>query len=140
MRRRFLAAALPLLALAACQTPGQQMSGQRTSGPGPADRTVVYFTADSAALDENASALVEEVAERARANPAVPVRVRGFAAPDSGTAAFNRTLAEARAQHVADHLAESGVDRRRIRIESRGAVPFEMMATESRRVEIVLGN
>ena len=130
MRRRFLAAALPLLALAACQTPGQA----------PAARTVVYFNADSAALDENASALVEEVAERARANPAGPVRVRGFAAPDTGTAAFNRTLAEARAQHVADHLAESGVDRRRIRIESRGAVPFEMMATESRRVEIVLGN
>ena len=57
---------------------------------GPAPRTVVFFTADSAALDENASELVAQVAERAKASPSVPVRVRGFAAPDTGSAAYNR--------------------------------------------------
>ena len=129
MRRRFLAAALPLLALAACQTPGQA----------PAMRTVVYFTADSAALDENASALVEEVAERAKADP-VPAgpgaRLRGAGA---GTVAFNRTWPR-RGPSMSPITWPNRVDRRRIRIESRGAVPFEMMATESRRVEIVLGD
>jgi outer membrane protein OmpA-like peptidoglycan-associated protein len=129
MRRRFLFAALPLLGLAACQMPGAV----------PAPRTVVYFTADSAALDENAATLVGEVAERTKGNSR-PVRVRGFAAPDTGTAAFNRILAQARAQNVADVLVAGGVDRSRIRMEPRGAVPFEMYPTESRRVEIIIGD
>lgn len=130
MRRRFLLAALPLFGLAACQTPQ----------PAPAAaRTVVFFTADSAALDENASAVLTEVAERASANRAAPVEVRGFSAPDTGTTEYNRTLAEARTQHVADRLVASGIDRSRIRLQPRGEVPFEMYPTESRRVEIIVG-
>lgn len=128
MRRRLLAAALPMLALAACQTPG----------PAPASRSVVFFTADSAALDENAASLVSEVAERAKANPSAPVRIRGFTAPE-GSAGFNRSLAEARARNVADVLVAAGIDRSRIRVEPRGPVAFEMIPTESRRVEILLG-
>ena len=100
---------------------------------------VVFFTADSAALDEGAQANIGQAAETARANPSAPVRVRGFAAPDSGTAAFNRTLSRARAQNVADGLVQAGVASSRVRIESRGGVPFEMMPTEARRVEIVVG-
>ncbi len=132
MRRRYLFAALPLLGLAACQTPG--------TASRPASRTVVYFTADSAALDENATALVEDVAERAKTMRSAPVRVRGFAAPDATSSpAFNRSLAEARTRIVADQLVASGVDRTRIRLQPRGAVPFEQMAIESRRVEILIG-
>lgn len=130
MRRRLAFAVLPLLALAACQAPAP---------PAPAPLTVVFFNADSAALDENAQAIVTQAAGLAKDRPGQPVRVRGFAAPDSGTAAFNKALATLRAQHVADHLAESGVERSRIRIESRGAVPFDSFPTESRRVEIVIG-
>jgi outer membrane protein OmpA-like peptidoglycan-associated protein len=130
MRRRFLFAALPLLGLAACQMPSS----------GPAPRTVVFFTADSAALDENATALVADAAERARARRTAPVRVRGFAAPDTGTPAYNRSLAEARAQTVTDALVANGIDRSRIRLQPRGEVPFEMYPTESRRVEIILGD
>jgi outer membrane protein OmpA-like peptidoglycan-associated protein len=129
MRRRLALAALPLLALAACQAPA----------PPPAPVTVVFFGADSAALDENAEAIVTQAAGLAKERPGAPVRVRGFAAPDTGTAAFNRSLAETRARHVADHLAQSGIDRARIRVESRGAVPFESFPTEARRVEIVVG-
>jgi outer membrane protein OmpA-like peptidoglycan-associated protein len=129
MRRRFLAAALPMLALAACQMPGQV----------PASRSVVFFTSDSAALDENAASLVAEVAERAKAAPATSVRVRGFAAPE-GSAGFNRALSEARARNVADVLVAAGIDRSRIRIEPRGPVAYEMIPTESRRVEILLGS
>ncbi|MDB5373573.1 MAG: OmpA family protein [Belnapia sp.] len=129
MRRRHLLAALPLFGLAACQTPAAP----------PPPQTVVFFNADSAALDDNAMTLIAAVATRAKASPAAPVRVRGFSAPDGGSAAFNRALAEARAQNVADELAKGGVDRSRIRLEPRGAVPFEMMATESRRVEVLIG-
>jgi outer membrane protein OmpA-like peptidoglycan-associated protein len=129
MRRRFALVALPLLTLAACQAPT----------PGPAPSTVVFFTADSAALDENATQIVAQAAVLAKQRPGAPVRVRGFAAPDTGTPAFNRTLAGARAQHVADHLVESGVERSRIKVEPRGAVPFDSFPTESRRVEILVG-
>jgi outer membrane protein OmpA-like peptidoglycan-associated protein len=130
MRRRLAFAVLPLLALAACQTP---------EPPAPAPVTVVFFAADSAALDPDAQGIVGQAAGLAKARPGVPVRVRGFAAPDTGTAAFNKALATLRAQHVADHLAEAGVERSRIRLESRGAVPFDSFPTESRRVEIVIG-
>lgn len=99
----------------------------------------VFFVEDGAGLDTAARGVVTEAAGRAAANPVLPVRVLGFAAPDTGTAEFNRTLAQARAQGVADALAEAGVARSRIRVESRGATPFTMQATESRRVEIRIG-
>ena len=67
------------------------------------------------------------------------MRVRGFATPDGGSPGFNRSLAETRARHVADQLVAAGVDRSRIRLESRGPVAFELMPTESRRVEIIVG-
>jgi outer membrane protein OmpA-like peptidoglycan-associated protein len=126
--RRLLLVALPMLALAGCQMPNQA----------PASRSVVFFTADSAALDENAASLVSEVAERAKANPSLPIRVRGFAAPD-GSPGFNRSLSEARARNVADVLVAAGIDRSRVRVEPRGPVSYEMIPTESRRVEILLG-
>lgn len=131
MRRRFLAA-LPILGLLACQAP-------QSPQPSMAPRNVVFFTADSAALDENASAVLTEVAERAGVDRTAPVQVRGFAAPDTGTAEYNRVLADARTQHVADTLVARGIDRSRIRLQPRGAVPFEMYPTESRRVEIIVG-
>jgi outer membrane protein OmpA-like peptidoglycan-associated protein len=131
MHRRLLLV-VPLLAgLAACVAPPAP-----AGGPQP---VVVFFTADSALLDAGARAVVARAAQTARANPSAPVRVLGFAAPDTGTAAFNRTLAQARAQNVADGLLAAGVPRDRVRVESRGAVPFEMMPTESRRVDILIG-
>lgn len=133
MRRRPAFAVLPLLALAACQAPAPAPQAA------PAPVTVVFFNADSAALDENAQAIVAQAAAMAKQRAGAPVRVRGFAAPDSGTAAFNKALASARAQQVADQLAASGIERSRIRIESRGAAPFESFPTEARRVEIVIG-
>lgn len=126
--RRHLLVALPMLALAACQAPSKA----------PASRSVVFFTADSAALDENAASLVSEVAERAKASPGAPIRIQGFTAPD-GSPGFNRSLSEARARNVADVLVAAGIDRSRIRIEPRGPVSYEMIPTESRRVEILLG-
>jgi outer membrane protein OmpA-like peptidoglycan-associated protein len=133
MRRRLALAALPILALAACQAPAPATA--------PAPVTVVFFNEDSAALDENAQAVVAQAAGLAKERPGVPVQVRGFAANDTGTRSFNRALAEARAQHVADHLVASGVARSRIRIEPRGAIATTdpSFPTEARRVDIVIG-
>jgi outer membrane protein OmpA-like peptidoglycan-associated protein len=128
-RRLVLAAAL-LSSFAACaRAPG--------SAEGP--RTVVFFTADSAGLDDGALAVIRQAAEAARTNPSLPVRVVGFAAPDTGSPAYNKELARARAQNVADALVAAGVPQTRLRLESRGATSFEMMPTESRRVDIVIG-
>jgi outer membrane protein OmpA-like peptidoglycan-associated protein len=126
--RRLVLAALPLLALAACAT----------ATPRNSVRAVVFFNEDSAALDENAQELLTQIAEQAQERPTAIVRVRGFAAPDAGSPRYNRELAELRARRVAEHLVSVGVDRARVRAESRGAVPFEMYPTESRRVEILL--
>jgi outer membrane protein OmpA-like peptidoglycan-associated protein len=97
----------------------------------------VFFTADSATLDSEAQAVVRGAAERARATTG-PIVVVGFAGP-AGGAAYNRALSETRAQHVADLLISNGLPRERVRIVARGPVPFESVATESRRVEIRAG-
>ena len=123
MRRRLIAA-LPLLAIAACATEA------------PRQTVTVFFTADSAALDDEARVVVRRAARAAGSTG--PVTVLGFAGP-AGGAAYNRALSEARAQHVADQLIEGGVARERIRIVPRGPVPFADIPTESRRVEIRIG-
>ena len=129
MRRRLVLAA-PILLLAGCMQPASSTQAQTS---------VVFFTADSAGLDDPAQTTIRQSAAIAAANPSAPVQVRGFAAPDTGTAEFNKTLAQARAQNVADALVAAGVPKSRIQITSRGAVSFSLMPTESRRVDIVIG-
>ncbi len=131
MRRPLLASALAaLLALttAACQTPA----------PGGQPVRVVFFTEDSAALDDTGRTVLREAAEDARANPRGPVVVSGYAGPAGGQA-YNRALSEARARHVADILVGNGVSAGRIVIRPRGPTAFELMPTESRRVEVRIG-
>ena len=128
MHRRILIAA-SLAALSGCAQP-----------PGPAHSIIVFFTADSASLDAQAQNAIRQAADSARSDPSAVAHVRGFAAPDTGTAAFNRSLSRTRAQAVVDGLVTAGVPPGRIRMESRGAVPFDLMPTESRRVEIVIGS
>lgn len=127
MRRRTLFAAAPVLLAAAC-----------TSAPPPPPPIAVFFTADSATLEPEAEALVRSAAEAAKARPGTDVVVLGFAGP-AGGAAYNVALSNTRAQHVAELLVREGVARARIRISPRGPVPFEAIATESRRVEIRIG-
>jgi outer membrane protein OmpA-like peptidoglycan-associated protein len=126
--RRLLAlAAVPLL-LAACETP-------TTAQP---QRFVVFFTEDSAALNENGEQVVNNAATAAKAAASARIAVLGYAGPD-GSVAFNRALSDARARHVADHLIQQGIPSSRIDIRPRGPVPFDLAPTESRRVEIVIG-
>jgi outer membrane protein OmpA-like peptidoglycan-associated protein len=131
-RRSMLAVCLiaPALSLVSCaQTP-----------PAPTTSTVViFFTADSASLDTAAQAAIQQAATTAKQRPGVAVRVRGFAAPDAGSTAFNRSLSQTRAEGVVDALVNAGVARSQIKVETRGAVAYDLMPTESRRVEIVIG-
>ena len=126
MRRRTFFAAAPVLLAAAC-----------TSAPPPPPPIAVFFTADSATLDQPAQDLVVAAARRANAATG-PVYVVGYAGPAGGVA-YNVALSQARAQHVADLLISNGVARDRVSIIPRGPVPFEAIATESRRVEIRIG-
>ncbi len=130
MRRRILLAAL-LPALAACQLPRDEVA----QGPVP----VVFFTEDSAALNDDGRAVVASAAKIAKANPNAPVTVMGFAGP-AGSQGYNQALSDARARMVADALIAEGVPASRIQIRPRGPVPFEMIPTESRRVEIRVGS
>jgi outer membrane protein OmpA-like peptidoglycan-associated protein len=99
---------------------------------------IIFFTGDSAALEESGVALIRAAAATAARHPNASVRVLGFADPEGGQR-FNQALSRARAEHVANHLIESGVAANRVRTVARGPVPFEFMEMESRRVEIRFG-
>lgn len=129
MHRRLFLAALLLPGLASCAS----------TPPAGAPRSVVFFNADSAALDDAARSTIVQSAAAARAD-ARPLRVLGFAGSATGTAAFNRDLALTRAQAVMDGLIAAGVPAGRVSLGARAAVPFEQMPTEARRVEIVFGS
>ena len=128
MRRFLLAALATLPLLAACATPP-------TAAPQP--QRVVFFTEDSASLDSTARQVIAETAGEVRASNA-RVTVRGFTGPAGGQA-FNQSLSNTRALAVRDGLVNAGVPAERITVQARGPVPFEAVATESRRVEIAIG-
>lgn len=129
MRRLALVLALPLaFGLLACQQP-------RVEPPTMA----VFFNADSVELDTAARGVIAAAAERARTAPTLPVRVVGFTAPLPPGVSAVPGIAQERTRMVTDALVGAGVAPDRIRPESRGNVPFELMPTESRRVEIRVG-
>lgn len=133
MRRRLLLTIPAMLALAGCQ------GALDSLGLGGTQRFVVFFGGDSAALGPAAQAIVAQAAEAARGRPNVPVRVAGFASPNTGTAQVNLAVSEQRARAVTDALVQHGVAQSRITLQPRGAVPFEAYPTESRRVDIEIG-
>ena len=124
MQRRSFLFVLLCLALVSCAEP---------------QRMVVLFNPNSAALDDAARGIVRDASAVAQAKPSTTVWVLGFAPPETGTAESNKALAQARAQSVADGLVAAGVPQARIRIEPWGAIPYGLTPTESRRVEIVVG-
>lgn len=125
MRRTLLATLLTLPLLAAC-----------TAAPTPTPPRIVFFTADSAQLDGPAQAVVREVAAEIRSGGGSAV-VRGFTGP-AGSTEYNQSLSNTRALAVRDDLVAAGLPAERIVVQPRGPVPFEAVATESRRVEILV--
>ncbi len=128
-RRLFL-----LAPLAAAMT-GCAMLDQDAAAQPP---VIIFFEGDSARIGDSARELVRTAAATAARYPNASIRVLGFADPE-GSPRFNQALSRARAEHVADELAEAGVTRSRIRVSARGPVAFEFAEQESRRVEIRFG-
>ena len=77
--------------------------GQTTDVPADA-----FFSFDSARLLPGADAVLEPLAAEARAQ-SLQVTITGFASPDGGTDAYNRTLSAARARAVRTRLIALGV-------------------------------
>ena len=117
-----------VLLLSGCVNPRQT---------GQAADFVLFFTAQSAALDAPAISIVESAAQAAKAAPGSPIVVSGYA-DRAGTPQANQILSRLRAQVVADGLVERGVDRARVRLRGRGATGGDP-GVESRRVEILIG-
>jgi outer membrane protein OmpA-like peptidoglycan-associated protein len=131
MHRRLLFAAAVLPSLAACAGLDPFFVRDPANLPHP----VIFFTADSAALDDSAKATIREAAATANRYSGARVNVFGYAGTVGG-AAFNRQMSDQRAQVVAAELRRNGVAPERILVVPRGPVAFDMAPVESRRVEI----
>ena len=131
MRRLFLASLAALPVLAACTPPELRTPEAR----------VVFFERDDAELDPPARAVVAEAAQIAGRYPNAAVRVLGFSAPDPAARPGDEaTLSRMRAESVAAALRASGVAPARVAVAPVGPVPFASVPTESRRVEIRIGD
>src|SRR5471032_1733512 len=104
MRRLLLAIAMAAF-VAAC------------SANGSSNPHIVFFTADSAQLNDAAKNVIADAASAAQRSPGTSVVIAGFADP-SGGPAYNRALSEARAQNVAEALRNAGVTPSRISVQS----------------------
>ena len=80
---------------------------------------------------------VQELAECAKANGKTIV-VAGYADSKTGTASYNQTLSEKRAQVVADELVKMGVNRDKIQVVAKGGVQDLSPISYNRRVVVSL--
>src|SRR3954464_12786362 len=97
-----------LLLLSACSLFGP-------SGP----HYVVYFEERSAQLDAPARSVIAQVATRASADPAAPVKVSGYT-DSAGSPQADVLLSQQRAQAVADALVANGVAANRLVRKGQG--------------------
>jgi outer membrane protein OmpA-like peptidoglycan-associated protein len=130
MRR--LAALTALLALGAC-TPPLEPAGQ--SFP-------VFFTPNSAALDNGADSAVTAAANFANHYSDKSVVVAGYSAPPGHHYVEPADMDSQRAKAVEAQLVTDGVDPARISVHPMGAVQpaVPMSKIEVRRVDIIVGS
>ncbi len=102
----------------------------------PGNQFVVFFTVQSAALDQPARSVIASAAAAAAGQPGRPVLVEGYT--DSiGSPRADMSLSGTRAQTVANALVADGVARSRIVLRPRGQTGNDP-GVESRRVVIEL--
>ncbi|MFN4341564.1 MAG: OmpA family protein [Azonexus sp.] len=101
----------------------------------------VFFSRNSASLDDAGRAVLRQHAERLKANPKQQVTLAGFS-DSTGSRTFSLALADKRITSVHNHLRELGVPARQMRravagIEENSAnCPSEECLRLQRRVEI----
>lgn len=84
--------------------------------------TTVRFDINSAVISSKEMVNVYNVAEYLKANPSVSVQIQGYADKDTGTAAYNKTLSEKRAQAVFNALTKTyGIDAARLSVSGEGS-------------------
>ena len=110
------------------------------TGPGraadvPEQKFVVFFQEWSAAIDDNAQAVITHAADWVKAHPGNVAHVNGFADP-TGSKAANILMSDLRAQVVVDQLVSDGVNPKQVKQRGHGSVQFALTSQESRRVEI----
>lgn len=88
------------------------------SAPSPAD--AIYFTYDAALIQDDAAAVLQEVARRLSANPRARVRIEGNC-DERGTTEYNVALGENRARAAQQYLLRMGIPASRIEIVSYGS-------------------
>lgn len=101
----------------------------------PAQKFVVFFQEWSAAIDDNAQAVISNAAAWVKTHPENVAHVNGFADP-TGSREANILLSELRAQVVVDQVQTDGVDAKRVQQRGHGSVQFALISQEGRRVEI----
>lgn len=83
------------------------------------DAKKTYFAYDSAKLREDADETLHEIADCLDDNAGVKLDITGYADP-RGSDQYNQELGKSRADTVADHLAEFGVSRDAMQVDSEG--------------------
>jgi len=95
----------------------------------------VNFEFDSATLTMGAEQILDDVADKLRANSNVRVRIEGHT-DSMGSEAYNQDLSQARADSVADYLMRQGVDAERMRTVGYGeSQPVASNDTDAGRAE-----
>ncbi|GBQ48317.1 hypothetical protein AA18895_1309 [Acetobacter ghanensis DSM 18895] len=122
MRRLFSVACLSLLAACATQAPRKY---------------IVFFSNQSAELDQAGQDVVAQVAQEADKHPSRVVRVEGYAGAGKDLSA-DAWVAIQRAKAVTAKLQEDGVPSNRIVQTPRAPSNMEGMVVGARRVEIEL--
>lgn len=113
------------------------------SDPLTQEGAVIYFSYDSAHIDERAVPRILEVGEALLADPALRARLEGHT-DERGTRSYNLSLGELRGQSVRAFLKQQGVEGNRIEVVSHGEeIPVvegsdEEAWKQNRRVEILL--
>lgn len=93
----------------------------------------VFFRINSAKLSDGDNVNLQAVAEAAKANSAAKVYVTGYADNATGTAEYNQSLSEKRAEAVASKLEELGVSRDQMVVEGKGGDNAQAKAKLNRR-------
>jgi hypothetical protein len=112
--------------------------------PAPARTYLVFFDWDRADLSARARQVIADAAQNVSHVQVTRIEVNGHA-DRTGSAAYNQTLSERRAQNVAAELVRNGVPQNIITVQgfgyTRPLVPTGpgVREPQNRRVEIILG-